>query len=521
MSAQASRSKSDQFEEFPSLFASVGTTGVVDLGASQTVIGSEQVSELLNNLPSEIQKQARKTKCNLIFKFGNHQTLPSKVALLLPLRGTWIRIAIVEGKTPFLLSSSFLKHVQAVIDTEKGTLWSKRLNRNLHMTQTNKNLFLLDINQLWESQTSKQCSEPDSILIAKSSPQESSDVLTNSDRCEKTIRAVPAEVKVPEPFDSQESCKSTRPSAVSENFSTHSMKHELKLETQSPQSCAPSSSESAAPGVPHCEPDHVRAVRSATSTPEATEGRRGSRRDRRDDLDRSRNTGDHVRQNQDGMQVPRSICRHPVDKIRGEQVRELDQERTSDVRPICATPSRQDGERGAQPGGSILLAPDTSGSYITQDREERSHDCSKIQGQTKGPCRKCADICSRSSSTGLSNEPVVPRGALRSARAHELGGTHPPGDSPPSEDAGKCIGRAAQQLDGSQGRAPGDLEEPEYQKLVTECFSLNHFGEPQLDFELWDETKTRAAYQTLVRKYRKEFQQAQRVIRQHAANIFV
>ena len=84
VSAQASPSKSDSIEELPSLFASVGTTGVVDLGASQTVIGSEQVSELLNNLPSEIQRQARKTKCNLIFKFGNHQTLPSKVALLLP-----------------------------------------------------------------------------------------------------------------------------------------------------------------------------------------------------------------------------------------------------------------------------------------------------------------------------------------------------------------------------------------------------------------------------------------------------
>ena len=396
VSAQASPSKSDSIEELPSLFASVGTTGVVDLGASQTVIGSEQVSELLNNLPSEIQRQARKTKCKLIFKFGNHQTLPSKVALLLPLQGTWIRIAIVEGKTPFLLSSS-MKHVQAVIDTEKGTLWSKRLNRNLHMTQASKNLFLLDINQLWASPTSKQCSEPDSILIAKSSPQESHDEPTNPDRCVKTFRAAPAEVKGRESFDSQNFCKSASSSTVSESVSTHDMKHESKLEVHQPQSCAPSSSVRAVPGDPCCEPDHVRAVRSATSPPEATEGRRGPCRDRRDDVGRSRNTSDHVRQDEDGMQVPRSICRHPVDKICCEQIRELNQEGTPDVRPVCATPSRQDGKGRAQPGGSVLPASDTSGTYIIQDdRNERSHDCSEIQGQTKGLSSKCADLCSRS-----------------------------------------------------------------------------------------------------------------------------
>ena len=66
----------DQTEVSPSLFAS----------SSQTVIGNEQVPELLHNLPVEIQKQVRKT---------NHQTLPSRVALLLRLAGTWIRIAIV------------------------------------------------------------------------------------------------------------------------------------------------------------------------------------------------------------------------------------------------------------------------------------------------------------------------------------------------------------------------------------------------------------------------------------------
>ena len=112
--------------------------------------------ELLSNLPVKICEQVRKTSCNLIFRFGNHQTLPSRTALLLPLRKTWIRIAIVQGNTSFLLSSSFLKHIKAVIDTEQGTLWSKLLNCNLPIEQSNKNLFLLDINNLWTTQESNE-----------------------------------------------------------------------------------------------------------------------------------------------------------------------------------------------------------------------------------------------------------------------------------------------------------------------------------------------------------------------------
>ena len=136
-------------------FASTGTIGVVDLGASQTVMGHQQLKDLLIQLPEEIRVQVRRVPCQIVFRFGNHQTLTSKHALLLPLKGHWIRIAIVEGNTPFLLSSSFLKCIKAVIDTEEGTLWSKLLDRYLHMERNSKELFLMDINQLWQSDDSK------------------------------------------------------------------------------------------------------------------------------------------------------------------------------------------------------------------------------------------------------------------------------------------------------------------------------------------------------------------------------
>lgn len=144
-------------------FASVGTVGVVDLGASQTVIGSNQVPDLLAKLEPTIRKQVHRTSCNLVFRFGNHQTLTSHHALMLPLHGDWFRIAVVPGQTPFLLSSQFLKQtLKAVIDTDAGTLWSKTLNKHIPLIASNKNLFLLDLNHLWESDRnplSFMCSE--------------------------------------------------------------------------------------------------------------------------------------------------------------------------------------------------------------------------------------------------------------------------------------------------------------------------------------------------------------------------
>ena len=145
-------------EECETLFASTGTTGVVDLGASQSVIGNQQIPDLLKQLPSEVRQQIRRTNCSLTFRFGNHQTLESHHALLFPLLGKWFRVAVVKGNAPFLLSSKFLKEtIGAVIDTVEGTMWSKVLNRHLPIELTVKNLYLLDINNLWKPESqSKQ-----------------------------------------------------------------------------------------------------------------------------------------------------------------------------------------------------------------------------------------------------------------------------------------------------------------------------------------------------------------------------
>eukprot|EP00435_Cladocopium_sp_Y103_P057326 s532_g19.t1 len=133
------------------LFCSTGTIGVVDLGASQSVIGSDQLKELLEQLPPHIHRQVKRQPVDLTFRFGNHQTLQSKVAVHFPLQQQWFRVAVVPGKTPFLLSSNFLQGLKAVIDTHECTLWSKVLQRYIPVQQNAKNLMLMDINNLWDT----------------------------------------------------------------------------------------------------------------------------------------------------------------------------------------------------------------------------------------------------------------------------------------------------------------------------------------------------------------------------------
>eukprot|EP00435_Cladocopium_sp_Y103_P007736 s2683_g2.t1 len=131
------------------LFCSTGTIGVVDLGASQSVIGSDQLKELLEQLPPHIHRQVKRQPVDLTFRFGNHQTLQSKVAVHFPLQQQWFRVAVVPGKTPFLLSSNFLQGLKAAIDTHECTLWNKVLQRYIPVQQNAKNLMLMDINNLW------------------------------------------------------------------------------------------------------------------------------------------------------------------------------------------------------------------------------------------------------------------------------------------------------------------------------------------------------------------------------------
>jgi hypothetical protein len=75
------------------------------------------------------------------FRFGNRGTLKSEQALVVPLPNLLLKVEIVPGGAPFLISNTQLRAFQAVIDVEKHGMWSKKLRREYPLQLTPKGLF--------------------------------------------------------------------------------------------------------------------------------------------------------------------------------------------------------------------------------------------------------------------------------------------------------------------------------------------------------------------------------------------
>ena len=138
----------ESLSDATAMFATHSSLGVVDLGATKTVIGSDLVAELISSLHPSIRKKLQRCPCHITFRFGNHGTLQSEQALVVPLHDLLLKIAIVPGSTPFLLSNTLLRAMQAVIDVEKHVLWSKKYQQEYPLKLTSKGLFLIDLNDL-------------------------------------------------------------------------------------------------------------------------------------------------------------------------------------------------------------------------------------------------------------------------------------------------------------------------------------------------------------------------------------
>ena len=122
--------------------------GVLDLGATKTVIGSSLVKDLMNNLQPHVREKLTRCPCKIAFRFGNHGVLESEQALVVPMFGYKLKIAIVPGSTPFLLSNTLLRTLGAVIDTQAQSLYLKKCGKTIPLQLTPKGLFLIDLNDL-------------------------------------------------------------------------------------------------------------------------------------------------------------------------------------------------------------------------------------------------------------------------------------------------------------------------------------------------------------------------------------
>ena len=112
---------------------------IIDTGASRAVVGSDRLSSLIASCGME--GKVKVVPSNVVFRFGNSGTLKSNSAVFFPRKtGGWIRVEVVPGQTPFLLSNSVLRALKAIIDVEGGMLWFKGCTTGVPLKPCRKNL---------------------------------------------------------------------------------------------------------------------------------------------------------------------------------------------------------------------------------------------------------------------------------------------------------------------------------------------------------------------------------------------
>ena len=377
--------------EQEALFVHHGPCGIVDLGASQTVIGSSQVQQLLQELPTNIQKQIRKIECNTIFRFGNSSTVTCTHAYLIPLAQWFVKLCVVPSQTPFLISNNVFRKLGAVIDTEQAQIHFPKLALTMPLTLTDRNLFLLDfcslVTKANQDRTKQTSVSPEKHAVLTAQHYECSSVDRNDSCCEKPTshpaapRAVPSTQVCTEPVT-----RSNVPSIDSSLGSSDSDSTDLRE-------------------VPRHGPDS--GGRHRLSIPEGNSSLVRSSREGRvhaHDHGAAGAPTDYIRQGEEGDALQRSCPGRP--SLRGMvrfDIPEIRQASASEVHQVCQTVH----------GGARTTEPVVSG-------EEHCNPGSDVQVES-GSATKCT-----SRSSGEEDSLVV---ALHDSKERSLG-TAARGDRP-------------------------------------------------------------------------------------------
>ena len=319
------------------LFASQGTKGVVDLGATKTVIGNQLVPELLSGLDHDIRKRVGRCKCSVTFRFGNQSTLTSTHALVLPVGNLLLKVAVVPGATPFLLSNTLLRAIRAVIDTGRQKLISKVLGREIPLQLTPAGLFLLDVNELCRqppTNVSKGMSQADRPMIETFSAIETKGV--------PDAGVDDMQVSVDTKGDTTE---------ISRESSEHSDPSQVKLKVAHPHvawSAKPLSA-AAASARRHAQ----------------AQARRGGGRAQ---PERPGDHGDQLRAEAQGKELLASVGGHRVRPLVRDDAREEPTDRASTLQALRGAAHRRD--RTAGPSGSTIGESSTGPSHAAESQAQ-------------------------------------------------------------------------------------------------------------------------------------------------------
>ena len=149
---------------------SSGAFGILDTGATKTVMGSKLIREFLTALSPELRAQVSRGPCNVMFRFGNQGTLMSHQAMIVPLGPLKLRIAIVPGQTPLLLSNTLMRVLKASIDMDTNQLKSPHLTVPVDLMLSPRGLYMISVDDLARSVNASQCTEGVTYRVETADP---------------------------------------------------------------------------------------------------------------------------------------------------------------------------------------------------------------------------------------------------------------------------------------------------------------------------------------------------------------
>ena len=130
---------------------SMGANGILDTGATKTVIGSQLIASFLKDLSPELRARVTRGPCSVLFRFGNQGTLMSQHAMHVPLGPLLLRIAVVPGRTPLLLSNTLMRVLKASLNMESHQLISPHARQPVPLKLSPKGLYLMNVDDLAKS----------------------------------------------------------------------------------------------------------------------------------------------------------------------------------------------------------------------------------------------------------------------------------------------------------------------------------------------------------------------------------
>ena len=141
----------EQSEKFRQPLLGDQGTGIIDTGASKSVIGEKRVNALLSTLKSIHRESVKWQESETVFRFGNNGCLKSVGALLIPFGKRWMKVEVVQGMTPFLLSNSFRHALGADVMVSRSSLRVAGWRSEVKLQRNAKGLFTVRLTDLIEA----------------------------------------------------------------------------------------------------------------------------------------------------------------------------------------------------------------------------------------------------------------------------------------------------------------------------------------------------------------------------------